>query len=739
MKIAFLIDQYAHPRAGTERQLLLLARSLGTRGHETELGVLRPSAYTDSGAFPSPVTTLGVARVASPSAWWKLLRWGRRLRRNGFRLVQIYFNDAAVLGPIPLRLAGLKVVVCRRDMGFWYTPLKLALLRAAAPAVNALVANSRAAGAAACKAEGIAPSKLEVIYNGLESCVPAAVGITVPPSPGRRIGIVANVRPIKRIDDLIRAFRDVLRAAPDTDLAIVGGGDDTPLRSLAASLGVADRVHFAGSSEAPQAWIATFDVGVICSESEGLANVVLEYMQQGKPVVASRTGGNPELVEDGVNGFLYPVGNVGALAEALCRLLREPESARRMGRAGAALARDRFSLERMVERQLALFERLTGAAAHEGPVRVLHLIDSGGLYGAERLILMLAGARVRAGRPVWVATIVAPHDDGDPLGDAARRAGIPVKQFSMADGLNIRGVREIVAFARAERVDIIHAHGYRANILLGLLPKRARPSVVSTLHGFTSTGRGLSRMRVYEALEKRLLRRLDAVVAVSGTMLEDRRLARLRSKVRVIPNGIDVEEAAPAPASHDDIIAFVRDRPALVCIGRLSAEKGVDLLVAALPGVRERVGDVGLVLIGAGPEAPRLEQQARALGVSENILFAGFRERPQRYLRFFDALVLPSRTEGLPLVVLEAMAAGTAVVASPVGAVPEVLEHGADGVLLARAGDVTALVEGIAQVLSQPGLRERLRTAGPRRVAEAFSAAACAERYEQLYRLVTSA
>lgn len=366
MKVALLIDEYRHAQAGTERQLLLLCRELQARGHAVRFGVLRDTPFTASGRFPVHAEVLGIRRISDPRSWVRLYRWGRSLARDGYRLVHLFFNDAALLGPWPLKLAGLRVVVSRRDMGFWCTPATVAGLRLASPAVSAMIANSRAAGEAARGREWLARSKLRIVHNGVEAAPErgADTGLGVPPAPtGGRVGIVANVRPVKRIGDLVEAFARIAGEHADTDLVIVGGGDTADILAGAQRLGIENRIRLTGQLEEPREWIRTFTVGVLCSESEGLSNAVLEYMQAGLPVVATDTGGNPELVSDGRTGLLVPVGDPAALAAALGKLLGDPALARRMGDAGARKLAEEFGVDRMLNAHLALYRELLDASA----------------------------------------------------------------------------------------------------------------------------------------------------------------------------------------------------------------------------------------------------------------------------------------------------------------------------------------------------------------------------------------
>lgn len=362
MKIAFLIDQYVNPHAGTEHQLLILIEQLLASRVEVEMAVLRSSDYTTGQSLPIEVTHLAITRVVSLNSVLKMYKWARELRAKGVSIVQIYFNDSSVLAPWLLKACGLKVVVCRRDMGYWRNGTMLLALRLVSPSVDRIVANSKAAGHLSCSQEWISEEKLVVIPNGIStpdeiSCTKAS---GLQRNNGGRVGIVANIRPIKRIDDLIRSFAIVREQMSGTELVVAGGGDSSMLRELAVELGVAESVEFTGQVSDPISLIHSFDIGVICSESEGLSNSLLQYSLCSKPVIATDCGGNPEVVENERTGLLVPVGDYRALGKAILRLLRDPVAARQMGEAGARKIREEFSVERMVGAHMKLYSKLEG-------------------------------------------------------------------------------------------------------------------------------------------------------------------------------------------------------------------------------------------------------------------------------------------------------------------------------------------------------------------------------------------
>jgi glycosyltransferase involved in cell wall biosynthesis len=375
VKIAYLMDHYAHPYGGTERQVLELIRRLDRRRFQPQVAVFRASEYLKHNEFDCAVDVLAIKKMASATTLGRLYRYARELRKRDFSIVHIFFNDASVVAPPILKWQGLKVVVSRRDMGFWCSARTALLLKANRLFVDRVVANSEAVKRSVQAREGYSDSKISVIYNGHDRASETTdvarrrVRDTLGIGPeGVIVGIVANLRTIKRIEDLIRAFALVRRTHHNAWLVIVGTGDlRNKLEDLATSLDIRSQVVFTGQLSDPLPVIHEFAVGVICSESEGFSNSIIEYMYCAKPTVCTNVGGNPEIVRDGENGFLVPVGDVGKLAERLERLLGDPALAQRLGRNALVWASERYDMGRMIEAHMELYERmLSGDVAARG-------------------------------------------------------------------------------------------------------------------------------------------------------------------------------------------------------------------------------------------------------------------------------------------------------------------------------------------------------------------------------------
>jgi glycosyltransferase involved in cell wall biosynthesis len=253
---------------------------------------------------------------------------------------------------------------------------------------------------------------------------------------------------------------------------------------------------------------------------------------------------------------------------------------------------------------------------------------------------------------------------------------------------------------------------------------------VSTVHGFTGGG---ARVRLYEWLQVQALRRFEAVVAVSRPL--EAQLARRgvgREQLHLLRNawyrgapGLERSQARAALNLPEK--AFV-----LGWVGRLSAEKGGDLLIEALarsPGV-----PLLACVIGDGPDRAALERRAEELGMAERVRWSGIRSEAGRLFAAFDAFVLSSRTEGTPIVLLEAMQAGVPIVATSVGGVPDVVGPGE--AWLVPPDDPGAIAEAIRKVHADATGASRRAEAARRRLEADFAPGPWLDAYERLYRRV---
>ncbi len=295
-------------------------------------------------------------------------------------------------------------------------------------------------------------------------------------------------------------------------------------------------------------------------------------------------------------------------------------------------------------------------------------------------------------------------------------------------------VSEIADCLRGESADLLCCHGYKADIVGLLAARRAGIPVISVSRGWTG---GTLKVRLYEQIDRVCLRWMDRVVCVSeGQAVKVRRAGVRHDQVVVILNAICADRFdQPDPADRVRLKAMFPLAPERIVgsAGRLSPEKGFGVLVEAAGILARSHPGVGFVHFGDGPLQETLSRRIAELGLEGQFILAGFRDDLDRFLPHWDLAVLPSFTEGLPNVVLEAFAAGVPVVATAVGGTPEVVEDGSSGYLV-PPGDPEALARRIVDSLLSEEERQSMGRRGRQRILTEFTFAAQSNRYQQLWR-----
>jgi glycosyltransferase involved in cell wall biosynthesis len=270
-----------------------------------------------------------------------------------------------LLGSPAAWLARVPVVIHTRHFRTGKLTFRHALAARAASALSTAVVAVSEDSAGLLGSEGVATSKLLVIHNGAD--VQAfAPGDRWTRPPGRRVISVGRLSPVKDYPTLLQAARRVVACLPDFRLDIVGDGPSrASLGALRTELGLESCVRFLGERHDVAELLASADAFALASTSEGLSISLLEALAAGLPIVATRVGGNPEIVEDGVTGVLVSPGDVDAVATALVSLLSDAGRLTSMARAARLRAEQHFDLRRVVARYEALYvERLASGGRY---------------------------------------------------------------------------------------------------------------------------------------------------------------------------------------------------------------------------------------------------------------------------------------------------------------------------------------------------------------------------------------
>lgn len=381
------------------------------------------------------------------------------------------------------------------------------------------------------------------------------------------------------------------------------------------------------------------------------------------------------------------------------------------------------------------------------PIRILRVIGRLNVGGpALHVAYLSAGLAERGYETTLVAGNVGRSEDS--MAFVAESLGVPVVRLGemrrdISPLRDAAATAHLVRLIRETRPHILHTHMAKAGAagrLAALASGKDRPPVIlHTFHGHVLRHYfDPVRNATFRLLERWLARTTTALVAVSPQVRDE--LVELKvappEKFVVIRLGIELPERIGAHDGRLDqrrMLGIPPDRFVVGWIGRMTGVKRTDDVLRVFRQVRESGVDACLCLVGDGPDRPALERRAKELGIMRHTLFLGFQRDVAPFYAAFDALLLPSISEGTPVSAIEALAAGRPVVATRVGGVPDVVRDGEDG-LLAEAGAIDDLAERLIRLARDPALRERMGAAGREHVVGRYGVDRLVDETDALYR-----
>jgi len=369
---------------------------------------------------------------------------------------------------------------------------------------------------------------------------------------------------------------------------------------------------------------------------------------------------------------------------------------------------------------------------------ILQLHASAGLYGGESVILSLGKALNRLNCNTTIGCFAAVGKEKPALGLKATQYGLNVSYLPMGGKFDISVVTQLVKLIRKNSVSLIHAHGYKSNILGAIAAKIAPIPIISTNHLFPMMPLDDRKLQMYGQIDVKITSKLlDKIIAVSEDIKNRLILAGVQeSKVTIIENGIDIDEYASANCNVAELKKALRIHNDSIVVGslaRLTEQKGqIYLLEAASKLIKENMPLV-IVIAGDGPLKNHLMEHADKLGIADNVKFLGFRSDTRNILKIMDIFVLSSIDEGLPMAMLEAMAARVSVITSRVGDIPKVITNHKNGIMVEpRSSD--QLAKGIRHLMQDIENRKLLVENAYETVSNNYSHIAMASKYMQIYK-----
>jgi|GEM_PF-162433 len=594
---------------------------------------------------------------------------------------------------------------------------------------------------------GVPEKKITVIYNAVDEEIEKSDGKQSDHPPAIRVSkkIVTAGRlvPWKGFAGLI----DVMEFFPGVQLIIAGEGPERePLQRRINDKKLENRVSLAGnlSRQNLLALLTNADLFVLNSTYEGLPHIVLEALRSRVPVIATNVGGTGELIQHEYNGLLIPDGDQRALRTALQRLLEDAGLCARLKESGTA-SLEKFSWAALVDQTEAVLAAACGRIAAG---------SSPGTAAAKPIpVLFLSSARYanppdptsekkwRGLAPLLQSTIIS-FGNGSSFQKFAFAGSCLVLLPSGMPRLLRYGLHFIYSFfytlngaLRGTYRAIIAQSPYEALApALALLPwklfwSHKKPRLIVEVHSDWGEGAMLYHHYAPFAWLEKPLRKLVGSVSLSQAdayrVISDycRSLVPDNKKpVFVFPTFTDLDSFSdPLLETVQEAIKTIGG-PYVIFVGMLIYLKGIQYLIKAFKEVQLKHPGAKLVIAGQGREEENLKSLAQELGLSQQVMFAGFLEQTvlAAYIKGSRALVLPSLTEGLGRVAIEAQFLGKPVIASRVGGIPEIIADGETG-LLVEPEDRRSLADAMVRLLDDAQLAERMGTAGRNAVLKKFN------------------
>lgn len=318
--------------------------------------------------------------------------------------------------------------------------------------------------------------------------------------------------------------------------------------------------------------------------------------------------------------------------------------------------------------------------------------------------------------------------------DQLKQKGITTEVINLRGRYDVTSIFRLRKLIRKHNVNMLHCHGYKGNVIGFFATLFTKTKRITTVHGWTQVD---FKVMMYELIDKIVIRYYDKLIAVSEDIKKQLlSYAVPRNKIFVVHNGIDVARFSPRKKGKLKREFKISARYKIIgTIGKLSKEKGHKYFLKAATEIKKKYSNVKFVIVGEGALKRKLKTLAKKVKIENSVIFVGFREDIPEILDDFDIFVLSSVREGIPLVLLEALAKAKPVVSFEVGGIPEVITNGETGILV-QARNYKSLAENVVSLLNKPQLAKKIAKKGQERVKKDFNLEAMTDKYQEIYQQI---
>jgi glycosyltransferase involved in cell wall biosynthesis len=589
-----------------------------------------------------------------------LLRLALLIRKNRFQIVHTHGYFASTMGRVAAYLSGMPIIISHVHTTHWdFSKRHLWIERILSRVTDRILCCSNAVRDFVIFKEKIDPKKVLTIYNGVQRKTMGG-GISGEVGSGRkevRIVTTGSLVNNKGHRYLLEAISKIEKDNGIT-VNIMGEG---PLKGqlvdYAKRLGIDGQTNFLGLVGDVQAVLREADIFVLPSiEREGLGVGIIEAMSQGKPVIGTSIGGIPELIEDGVNGYLVRPRDADGLAAKLKVLIDDRREQERMGREGRRRFEERFDAAIMVKNIEHLYDSLL-YGKKIGVWNILYLHNKSNIGGGEQSLINLWR---NLNRKRFVPHLIIPKEGL--LGHEAKNYDLRVDYHSIPQ-IRMRNLfplfksfTQMSQYCKRERINIIHSYTPRNNVLAAILGRiTGIPVIWHERNLIFGHEKDISRMLFFLP---------DRIICNSQAVAERfRRAGKIPAKVSVVINGIDLARFRPKKATRAIVERYtIKGNKVVGLVSNVSRRKMPEYLLDAAPAILEGCPHTLFFVVGGelGEEdrgrMDELAEKARKIGVADHVVFTGFLSNVYDIIQVFDIGLAVTENEACSRAILEMMA-----------------------------------------------------------------------------------